>query len=82
MSPDLHSEVEQLRERITRLERASSKPRGRTSLAGAARYLGISDETLRARHARGDGPPRTRSGTRNWSYSYDDLDSYAEQSPA
>jgi hypothetical protein len=82
MSPDLHSEIEQLRERVTRLERVSSKPRGRTNLAGAARYLGKSEEWLRQQHARGEGPHRTRSGTRNWSYAYDDLDAYAEQSAA
>jgi hypothetical protein len=61
MSPELHSEIEQLRERVTRLERASSK-RGRTNLIGAARYLNISDETLRQRHARGEGPHRTKNG--------------------
>jgi hypothetical protein len=77
MSPELHSEIEQLRERVTRLERASSK-RGRTNLIGAARYLNISDETLRQRHARGEGPHRTKNG-RFYSYTYDDLDTYAER---
>jgi hypothetical protein len=78
--PDLHSAIEDLRARVERLERTPTKSRGRTTQAGAARYLGISDETLRARHARGEGPRRTRSGTNRWSYSYDDLDRYAEQS--
>jgi hypothetical protein len=77
--PDLHSEIENLRARVERLERTPPKPRGRTNQAGAARYLGISDETLRARHARGEGPRRVRSGTNRWSYSFEDLDQYAEQ---
>ena len=74
---DLQTEIFELRERVTRLERASSK-RGRTNLIGAAKYLGISDETLRQRHARGEGPRRTKNG-RFYSYTYDDLDIYAEQ---
>jgi hypothetical protein len=37
----------------------------------------ISEETLRQRHARGEGPRRTQQG-RFWSYTYDDLDAYAE----
>jgi hypothetical protein len=74
---DLHSQIAELKERVERLERAPSKPRGRTNQAGAARYLGISEETLRARHARGDGPRRTRSG-RFYSYTYEELDRYAE----
>ncbi len=76
---DVHSEIAELRERLTRLEQQDTKPRGRTNQAGAARYLGISEETLRQRHARGEGPRRSRSGSRNWSYSFDDLDAYAEQ---
>jgi hypothetical protein len=78
--PDLNSAIEELRARVERLERTPPKPRGRTNQAGAARYLGISDETLRARHAAGKGPPRKRSGTNRWSYSFADLDEYAEQS--
>src|SRR5262249_37545079 len=45
MSLDLHSEIDQLRERITRLEQTQRRPRGRTNQAGAARYLGIAEET-------------------------------------
>jgi hypothetical protein len=63
--------------RVVRLERALHRPRGRTNLAGAARFLGISDEALRQRHLAGKGPRRTRNG-RMWSYLYDDLDRYAE----
>jgi hypothetical protein len=82
MSPDFHSEIEQLRARVTRLERAQQSPRnGRTTLSGAARYLGMCEETLRQRHARGEGPHRVRLG-RHWSYAYTDLDKYAEDSAA
>jgi hypothetical protein len=82
MSPEIHTEIEELRQRVARLELATSKPRGRTNQAGAARYLGISEETLRQRHARGEGPRRSRSGSRNWTYSYADLDAYVEESAA
>jgi len=78
---DVQTEIAELRERVSRLERSSSKPRGRTNLVGAARYLSISDETLRQRCARGEGPRGARNG-RFWSFSYDDLDAYAEQSAA
>jgi hypothetical protein len=63
--------------RVARLEREQRRPRGRTNLAGAARYLGISDEALRQRHLKGHGPRRSRNG-RMWSYDYADLDRYAE----
>jgi hypothetical protein len=76
MSPEIQSLIDDLRERLTRLEQSKHQPRGRTNLAGAARYLNISDETLRQRHNRGEGPKRVRNG-RHWSYTYDDLDAYA-----
>jgi hypothetical protein len=75
---DLHTEIRNLRERVERLEQNRRTSRGRTNQAGAARYLGISDETLRQRHARGAGPRRSQNG-RHWTYTYDDLDAYAEQ---
>jgi hypothetical protein len=82
---DLHSQIEELRQRIDRLERGSAKRgrtnRGRTNRAGAARYLGVSEETLRQRHDRGEGPLYSRNG-RYYSYSYDELDSYAEADTA
>ncbi len=74
---DLSSQIEELRERVARLERTPGKPRGRTNLTGAARYLGVSEETLRQRHNRGEGPRRTRFG-RFYSYTYEELDRYAE----
>ena len=77
---DLQNVVDDLQARLARLERA--RPRGRTNQLGAARYLNISEETLRQRHARGEGPRRSRNGARGWSYTYDDLDAYAEQSAA
>jgi hypothetical protein len=78
MSPEIQTMIDDLRERVARLEK--QRPRGRTNLAGAARYLNMSDETLRQRHLRGEGPKRARMG-RHWSYTYDDLDSYAAGSP-
>jgi predicted DNA-binding transcriptional regulator AlpA len=70
------TEIDELRTRLARLEAAASRPRGRTNLPGAARYLGISEETLRRKHLRGEGPPRARLGSRNWSYSYDAIDEW------
>ena len=77
--PEHQSEIEDLRARLAKLEAAATRPRGRTNLPGAARYLGISEETLRRKHLRGEGPPRTRKGSRNWTYSYDELDAWASQ---
>jgi len=76
MSAEQQSEIDDLRARLRRLEDASARPRGRTNLPGAARYLGISEETLRRKHARGEGPPRIKVGSRNWSYSYRDIDAW------
>jgi predicted DNA-binding transcriptional regulator AlpA len=70
------SELDDLRARLRRLEDAASRPRGRTNLPGAARYLGISEETLRRKHLRGEGPPRTKVGSRNWSYSFVEIDAW------
>jgi len=76
MPAEQQSEIDDLRARLGRLEAAASRPRGRTNLPGAARYLGISEETLRRMHARGEGPPRTRVGLRNWSYSFREIDAW------
>jgi hypothetical protein len=75
-------ELEELRARLLRLETAAARPRGRTNMVGAARYLGRSEEWLRQQHDRGRGPKRKRTGTRGWSYSYSDLDDYAEEGAA
>jgi len=71
------SEIDDLRARLTRLEAATApRPRGRTNQEGAARYLDISTEKLRRMHARGEGPPRVKVGSRGWSYSYDQIDAW------
>lgn len=76
MPAQQQSEIDELRARLQRLEAAASRPRGRTNLIGAARYLHMSEETLRRYHKDDEGPPRVRIGTRNWSYAYDDLDAW------
>ena len=70
----LQSEITELRERVSRLEGARRTNRGRTNQRGAADYLGRSREYLRQLHLRGEGPRRGSDG----SYSYDDLDRFAE----
>jgi len=81
--PDQQSELlNNLLDRIARLEAAASKPRGKTNMSGAARYLGRSDEWLRRQHALGRGPKRSRAGTRNWLYDYADLDEYVAEGTA
>ena len=80
MSPEIRAVLDDLSERLARLEREKTTRRGHTNQAGAARYLGISDETLRQRHLRGGGPKRTRNG-RHWDYTYDDLDAHARGPP-
>ncbi len=78
MAPEVQSEIEQLRKRIARLEeRRAPTCRGRTNLAGAARYLDESRETLRQKLQRGEGPRGSKHG-RFWSFTYDELDRYAE----
>jgi predicted DNA-binding transcriptional regulator AlpA len=73
--PEAQSEIDELRARLARLEN-STRPRGRTNMVGAARYIGKSEETLRKMHKRGEGPPRNRLGRRFWSYSFDELDAW------
>jgi hypothetical protein len=83
MPPEIQAilnELSEVRARVDRLEREKNSRRGHTNQAGAARYLGISDETLRQRHLRGVGPNRTRNG-RQWDYTYDDLDAHAQGPP-
>ena len=71
-----YDEIDELRARLAQLEKAARRPKGRTNMVGAAQYLHLSEETLRQMHKRGEGPPRTRIGTRNWSYAYSDLDTW------
>jgi hypothetical protein len=73
--PQVQDEIAELRARLAQLEKSKKRPRGRTNHVGAARYLNISEETLRRMYDRGErAPPRSRLGPRIWSYSYDDLD--------
>jgi hypothetical protein len=69
----VQAEIADLRERVQRLERKST--RGRVNQRLAAQYLGRSREFLRQLHLRGEGPRRGADG----SYSYDDLDAFAEE---
>jgi hypothetical protein len=79
MPPNLQRQITELSARVDRLEQrpGSRSNRGRTNMAGAARYLGISEETLRKRLASGGGPRGARNG-RFWSFTYDELDEHAE----
>jgi hypothetical protein len=73
---EIQSELAELRERVQRLERLRTKSsRGRVNQRRAAEYLGRSREFLRQLHLRGEGPRRAADGF----YSFDDLDSWAEQ---
>jgi len=79
MPAEIQAAIKELNERLTRLELIHRKTcRGRTNQAGAARYLGRSREYLRTLHLRGEGPRRGSDG----SYSFDDLDRWAEQNTA
>jgi hypothetical protein len=76
MSPQVQSEIADLRERVKKLEESAGRTRrGRTNMLGAAQYLGKSREWLRKLHLRGEGPHRAADGT----YSYDDLDAFSEK---
>jgi len=76
---EVQFELTRLRERVEQLERRHARTnRGRTNQRGAAQYLGRSREYLRQLHLRGEGPRRAADG----SYSYDDLDAFAEQDAA
>jgi hypothetical protein len=77
---NLHSEIDDLRQRVERLEARSSQKslRGHCSQRRAAEYLGCSREHLRILHLRGEGPNRNADGT----YSYDNLDLYKQNAAA
>jgi hypothetical protein len=71
----LQQQIDGLKVRLGQLETYARKTnRGRTNQQGAAQYLGRSREWLRQLHLRGEGPRRGADG----SYSFDDLDAYAE----
>jgi len=71
--------LNELRQRVERLERATGQKRGPLNQKQAAAYLNRSVEWLRLEHAAGRGPKRRRrEGTRIWDYTYADLDAYRE----
>jgi hypothetical protein len=70
--------LNELRQRLDRLERATRPRRGALNQKQAAEYLNRSEEWLRREHAAGRGPKRRRRGTRGWDYTYADLDSWRE----
>ena len=73
---EIQSEIARLRERVEQLERQRARTnRGCLNQRRAAEYLGKSREYLRTLHLRGEGPRRGADG----SYSFDDLDAFAEQ---
>jgi hypothetical protein len=79
MSPEVQSDIDDLRQRVEKLEAVARRTkRGRTNQRGAAEYLGKSREWLRQLHLRGEGPHRAPDGT----YSFDDLDSFSEKGVA
>jgi predicted transcriptional regulator len=70
--------LNELRQRLDRLERTTRSRRGSLNQKQAAEYLNRSEEWLRREHALGRGPKRRRRGTRFWDYDIADLDSYRE----
>jgi len=70
--------LNELRQRLARLERATCPRRGSLNQVQAAQYLNRSEEWLRREHAAGRGPKRRRRGARGWDYDIADLDAYRE----
>jgi hypothetical protein len=66
-----------MRQRLRRLEEKTSPRRGSLNQRQAAEYLNRSNEWLRREHAAGRGPKRRRRGTRYWEYRLEDLEAYA-----
>jgi hypothetical protein len=67
-----------LRQRLEKLERASRPRRCSLNQKQAAEYLNRSEEWLSREHAAGRGPKRRRRGSRGWDYDIADLDTYCE----
>lgn len=70
--------LNELCQRLARLERATRPRCGSFNQKQAAEYLNRSEEWLRREHAAGRGPKRRRRGTRGWDYDIADLDAYRE----
>ena len=71
--------LNELRQRLDRLERAARPRRGSLNQKQAAEYLNRSEEWLRREHAAGRGPRRRRHGSRGWDYNVSDLDAYRDE---
>jgi hypothetical protein len=74
----LETILNELRQRLERLERTARPQRGSLNQKQAAEYLNRSEEWLRREHVLGRGPRRRRRGSRGWDYSIADLDAYRE----
>jgi hypothetical protein len=72
MSPNVLRLIDELSQRVEKLERQRSKRGVAPSKAKAAAYIGRSDEWLRLREKDGTGPERTPNGD----YFYDALDQF------
>jgi hypothetical protein len=70
--------LNELRQRLNRLERTTRPQRGSLNQKQAAEYLNRSEEWLRREHAAGRGPKRRRRGNHGWDYLVSDLDTYRE----
>jgi hypothetical protein len=70
--------LNELRQRLNRLERTTRPRRGSLNQKQAAEYLNRSEEWLRREHVAGRGPKRRRRGSRGWDYDITDLDAYRE----
>jgi hypothetical protein len=75
--PEVVEILNELSQRLRRLEEKTSRRRGSLNQKQAAEYLNRSEEWLRREHAAGRGPRRRRRGSRNWEYLVEDLDAYA-----
>ena len=75
MSPEIHSQLTELRERVQRLERRPSKRGSCTQRKAASTTSAAAAVLYRQLHLQGKGPRRNPDGT----YSYDNLDAYLEQ---
>jgi hypothetical protein len=78
---DQNQILEQLRERVAQLETRGRPSKAVLTLIEAAIYIGRSASTLRALHAAGRGPHRTRSGQK-WLYKISDLDRWIDEQDA
>jgi hypothetical protein len=76
--PPLFEVLNELRNRLARLEQATNRRKRRFNQKEAAEYLNRSEEWLRREHAAGRGPSRKRRGSRGWEYTLEDLDGYAQ----